>query len=55
MFAGGFTIEGVNILLEKNIYKIVEDAYLATLNKNKKIIWKKYVNYQSIYKNLSNY
>lgn len=35
---GGSTIEGVNILLEKNIYKMVEDAYLATLNKNKKII-----------------
>ena len=35
---GGSTIEGVNILLEKNIYKMIEDAYLATLNKNKKII-----------------
>lgn len=35
---GGSTIEGVNILLKNNIYKIVEDAYLATLNKNNKII-----------------
>ena len=35
---GGSTIEGVNVLLKNNIYKIVEDAYLATLNKNNKII-----------------
>ena len=35
---GGSTIEGVNILLNNNIYKLIEDAYLATLNKNNKII-----------------
>ena len=35
---GGSTIEGVNVLLKNNIYKIVEDAFLATLNKNNKII-----------------
>ena len=34
----GSTIEGVNVLLKNNIYKVVEDAYLATLNKNNKII-----------------
>jgi len=35
---GGSTIEGVNVLLQKNIYEMVEGAYLATLNKNNKII-----------------
>lgn len=35
---GGSTIEGVNVLLNNNIYKIVEDACLATLKKNNKII-----------------
>ena len=35
---GGSTIEGVNVLIEKNLYKIVEEAYLATLNKNKEMI-----------------
>ena len=35
---GSSTIEGVNVLLQKNIYEMVEGAYLATLNKNNKII-----------------
>ena len=35
---GGSTIEGVNVLIEKNLYKIVEEAFLATLNKNKEMI-----------------
>lgn len=35
---GGSTIEGVNVLIEKNIYKIVEEAFLATLNKNNEMI-----------------
>ena len=35
---GGSTIEGVNVLLKNNIYKVVEDEYLATLNKNNKIV-----------------
>lgn len=35
---GGSTIEGVNVLLKNDIYKVVEDAYLATLNKNNKIV-----------------
>ena len=35
---GGSTIEGINVLLNNNIYKIVEDAFLATLKKNNKMI-----------------
>lgn len=35
---GGSTIEGVNVLLNQNLYKIVEDACLATLKKNNKMI-----------------
>ena len=35
---GGSTIEGVNVLLNQNLYKIVEDACLATLKKNSKMI-----------------
>ena len=34
----GSTIEGVKILLKNDIYKTVEDAFLATLNKNNKIV-----------------
>ena len=36
--SGVSTIEGVNVLLKNNIYKIVEDPFLVTLNKNNKII-----------------
>ena len=35
---GGSTIEGVNVLLKNNLYKIVEDAFLATFNKNNKMV-----------------
>ncbi|MCR4879562.1 MAG: pyrroline-5-carboxylate reductase [Bacilli bacterium] len=35
---GGSTIEGVNVLIKNNIYDIINRAYLATLNKNKKMI-----------------
>lgn len=35
---GGSTIEGVNVLLDKNIYEIVEEAFQATLKKNNKML-----------------
>lgn len=35
---GGSTIEGVNVLLNNNFYKIIEDAFLATLKKNNKMV-----------------
>ena len=33
----GSTIEGVNILLNRDLYAIVEEAFKATLNKNNKM------------------
>lgn len=35
---GGSSIEGVNVLLQRDLYQNVSDAYQATLNKNKKMV-----------------
>lgn len=34
----GSTIEGVNVLLEKKLYEIVDEAFQATLKKNNKMV-----------------
>lgn len=34
---GGSTIEGVNVLLENNLYEVVDKAFQATLKKNNKM------------------